>query len=175
MQVDPVPKDLHLPSEFADLDGCKSCIPLDLAPPINTTLCKVVKDPQRFNGKVVRFRVEILPPSPDTPTRLNDRGCSTNVLLETDFPSLFRNVEYLGLLRSLTEKKGGSTQAVVIGTFERTSLEPNLHTAFDRVYLRSTSEVVSKPIRQPLNEKGGQSRSLETDGDGGVSGVEGIG
>ncbi len=51
------------------------------AAPIKTTLCELVKTPERFDNQIVKLRTRIDPGVEDSPHALFDRSCSAVVAL----------------------------------------------------------------------------------------------
>jgi hypothetical protein len=145
-----------------------SSAPPDTTPPIATTVCELLKEPERFHGRLVRVRAGVHPPGVDEPTMLFDRGCRAAVELVvppdrnltegSDYQLLRSYIAQYGPFRLHIrgKRKGPKTpgrmliEVTAIGQFEHV-LE-----LFGKEYflltLTSVSDVTAKPIELDPNE-----------------------
>jgi hypothetical protein len=115
--------------------------------PIKTTLCEIVKTPERFNGKFIQLRTYVAS-GPDIPPGLFDRRCPPNNLLDVGQNN-----------RALTESKGYKAlqmylkpatpiEASMTGVFVNRKVRSGLNT-FDSMFeLLSITDVIVKTQKE---------------------------
>ena len=88
--------------------------------PVKTTLCDIVKQPERFSGKRVQFRATIESGVMYLPSGVSDESCSADVpffsLDDQHLAVLVKDKEFRKLTKYLT--KTPLVQATVTGWFE---------------------------------------------------------
>ena len=137
-------------------------------PPIATTLCELLRQPERFHGRLVRVRAGVHPTVVDEPTVLFDRGCRATVVLVVppdrnltegrDYQMLQTYIAQYGPVRINVrgKRKGPKTagpmliEVTAIGQFEHV-LE-RFGRDYFRLILTSVSDVTAKPIEFHPNE-----------------------
>jgi hypothetical protein len=112
--------------------------------PIKTTLCEVLKNPDRFNNRVVRLRTGIYPGLEDSPTVLFDRSCSAVVALVLPDKAPARDANEFRRLRRYL-KKERIVDATVEGIFVQMLVRfGNNATLNSRLTLQRVSAVIAK-------------------------------
>jgi hypothetical protein len=115
--------------------------------PVKTTLCEIVKTPERFNGKFVQLRTYVVS-GPDVPAGLFDRRCPPNDLLDVgrNNTALIESKGYKALQMSL--KPSTPIEASMTGVFVNRKVRNGLNT-FDSMFeLLSITDVIVKTQKE---------------------------
>jgi hypothetical protein len=116
--------------------------------PIQTTLCEIIKQPERFNGKLVEFRAQIESGVMYLPSGVSNESCAADVpffsIDDRHLAALVKDKEFKKLTKYLT--KTSLVQATVTGWFE--------HKSGEKGGSGLILESVDKVTMQPQKRKG---------------------
>ena len=88
--------------------------------PVQTSLCAILKQPEVYSGKLVRFRATVEPGVYDLPAGVSDASCSAELKLFTPDDShlagLLKSKEFRKLTKCLPKKP--EVQATLTGWFK---------------------------------------------------------
>lgn len=113
---------------------------------IRTTLCEIVKAPERFSGKLVQFRARIESGVMYLPSGVSDESCGADVpffsMDDQHLATMVNNKEFKKLTKYLSRTP--FVDATVTGTFEHRAGEK----AASGLILESVDKVSMKPVKR---------------------------
>jgi hypothetical protein len=118
--------------------------------PVQTPLCQIIREPDRFNGKLVEFRASIESGQEDLPSGVADDSCAADVPFfspdDKQLDRLLKDKEFRKLLKEV--KRNPFVEATVTGWFlSGTSSKPGPgQRPGPKLILESVSDVKAKKL-----------------------------